>query len=252
MSAIGTPFADHLPEPATVQVAGRSVRLSPWYGFEGAVLLGIAPSLWLRDPGWLEVARRAAEARGWRRFLVQGTSLAQRQALESAGWVLVDELYVLFRRTSLPMPSVPPTARGVELRRGRAADLAEVLEVDHRCFEPFWVMNEAAFREAMQATPRTRYRVLASGDDDRVVGYAIFGLGAGEGYLQRIAVDPRFQGRGLATRLIVDGLRWTKRWRARRVGVNTQRTNQTALRLYQHLGFVVESEGIAIYAWPGR
>jgi len=233
-----------------VQVAGRSVRLSPWYGFDGAVLLGLAPALWLRDPAWLDIARRAAAARGWRRFLVQATTPAQRLALDAAGWVLVDELYVLFRRGSLELPPVPHTARGVEMRRGRAADTAELLEVDHRCFEPFWMMNEAALREALQATPRTRFRVLASADDDRVVGYAIFGLGAGEGYLQRIAVDPRYQGRGLATRLIVDGLRWAKRWRARRVGVNTQRSNETALRLYQRLGFEMEPNGITIYAWP--
>jgi len=247
---IGSSYTHSTPEPATVHVGGRSVRLSPWYGFEGAVLIGMAPSLWLRDPTWLSIARQAAQARGWRRFLVQATSLAQREVLEAAGWQRVDELFVLFRSGSRPIPPVPPTARGVELRRGRHADVPELLEVDHRCFEPFWAMNEAALREALGATPRTRFRVLTSGTDDRLVGYAIFGLGAGEGYLQRIAIDPGFQGRGLATRLIVDGLRWAKRWRARRVGVNTQRTNETALRLYQHLGFVVEPEGITIYAWP--
>lgn len=231
-------------------VGGVQVRFSPWYGSSGAVLLSAPPSVWVHNPDFLARVIALGRESGYSQFLVQATGEAQRQALSTAGYEQVDELYVLYRPSARPLPEVPATARDPRLGRGLRAHHEEVIEVDRRCFEPFWAMNHAALAEALLATPRTRFRVLTQGDEDRVIGYAIFGMGGGEGYLQRIAVDPEFQRRGYATRLIVDGLRWSKRWRARRVGVNTQRRNHTALQLYLSLGFELQSEGIAIYAPP--
>lgn len=231
-------------------VGGVQVRFSPWYGASGAVLLSAPPRAWVHNPDFLSRAMALGRESGFSRFLVQATSETQRRVLAGAGYQEVDELYVLYRSCTQPLPEIPATSRDVRLCRGLQAHHAEVIEVDRRCFEPFWAMNRAALSEALLATPRSRFRVLTVGDSDRVIGYDIFGMGGGEGYLQRIAVDPEFQRRGYATRLIVDGLRWAKRWRARRVGVNTQRRNRTALQLYLSLGFELQPEGIAIFASP--
>jgi len=231
-------------------VGGVQVRFSPWYGSSGAVLLSAPPRVWMHNPDFLARAMALGRESGYSNFLVQATSEAQREVLRAAGYEEVDELDVLYRSCAQPLPSVPATSTNARLGRGLRAHHEEVIAVDRRCFEPFWAMNRAALAEALLATPRTRFRVLTYGDADRVIGYAIFGMGGGEGYLQRIAVDPEFQRRGYATRLIVDGLRWSKRWRARRVGVNTQRRNHTALQLYLSLGFELQPEGIAIYAPP--
>jgi len=231
-------------------VGGVQVRFSPWYGSGGAVLLSAPPRVWVHNPDFLARAMALGRESGYSRFLVQATSEAQRQVLSAAGYEQVDELYVLYRSNGRPLPEVSAMPGLARLGRGLRAHQEEVIAVDRRCFEPFWAMNHAALAEALLATPRTRFRVLTYGDEDRVIGYAIFGMGGGEGYLQRIAVDPEFQRRGFATRMIVDGLRWSKRWRARRVGVNTQRRNHTALQLYLSLGFEMAPEGIAIYAPP--
>lgn len=184
---------------------------------------------------------------GYSRFLVQATGSTQKAVLASAGMREVDRLHVLFRRSALSLPQVPASAGTARIHRANQLHVDEVIRVDNACFEPFWAMNQLALAEAVAATPRSRFRVMTVGDSDEVAGYAIFGLGGGEGYLQRIAVDPRWQGRGFATRLIVDGLRWAKRWRTRRVGVNTQQRNENALKLYLKLDFELQAEGISIF-----
>ncbi len=203
----------------------------------------------MKERIWIDRARTAAAGKGYSGFLIQATSANQRETLESYGFRRVDELFVLFRSMALPPLEVSRQPRDLRFRRAREVDVAPVIAVDNRCFDAFWMMNTGALAEATMATPRSRFRVLTAGDEERVIGYAIFGLGAGEGYLQRIAVDPEWRGKGLATLMIADGLRWAKRWRARRVGVNTQQSNMAALQLYLKLGFVLEPEGIAIYSW---
>ncbi len=240
------------PRKATVlQVNGRPVRLTPWYGESGAALLAVAPQSWMGDPSWLLEARGVAFEYGFHECLIQATTGAQREVLLRKGFELLDELHVLYRPGFTDLPKIPSSGLLVSLRRARTIDYRRVIEIDHHCFEDFWKMNATALREATMATPRFRFRIASVGGADEIVGYAIFGLGAGEGYLQRIAVDPGWQGRGFATNLIVDGLRWARRWRARRVGVNTQTRNETAFRLYRQLGFVPQPERIAIFRLPG-
>ena len=212
-----------------------------------AVLVTAPPKVWVRDPEILMRAMAVGREMGYSRFLVQATGATQKTALLDYGFHEVDRLHVLFRRNALALPKVPESAAAGRLQRATSLHVDEVIRVDNACFEPFWAMNPLALSEAVAATPRSRFRVMTVGDSDVLAGYAIFGLGGGEGYLQRIAVDPQWQGCGFATRLIVDGLRWAKRWRTRRVGVNTQQRNENALRLYLKLGFELEAEGISIF-----
>ena len=64
------------------------------------------------------------------------------------------------------------------------------------------------------------------------------------GYLQRLAVHPDHQRAGLGGALVVDGLRWLRRWGAKEVLVNTQEGNEPAVRLYEALGFQLRPDGL--------
>jgi ribosomal protein S18 acetylase RimI-like enzyme len=64
--------------------------------------------------------------------------------------------------------------------------------------------------------------------------------------LQRLAVDPGHQRRGLGRALALDSLRWLKRRGVDRAMVNTQEHNDGALSLYQHLGFRLQPGGLAV------
>jgi len=68
-------------------------------------------------------------------------------------------------------------------------------------------------------------------------------------YLQRLAVHPDHQGRGIGTSLIADGLWWATRRGATELLVNTQERNGGALRLYEHLGFRRATAGLDVLRW---
>ena len=137
-----------------------------------------------------------------------------------------------------PVPDVP-------MRRAHESDRPAVLAVDASAFRPFWQLDEWGLREAIGATPVARFRVAADADD-RVIGYAISGRTHRRGYLQRLAVRPLSQGRGIGRALALDGLRWMRRRGVERAVVNTQLDNDAALRLYLSLGFREEPMGLAV------
>jgi ribosomal protein S18 acetylase RimI-like enzyme len=134
---------------------------------------------------------------------------------------------------------------GRRLRKAGLADRPAVLVLDGRSFPPFWQLDAAGLDEAITATPRTRFRV-ADGGDDTVVAYAITGRAGRRGYIQRLAVDPDIRRAGLGRALVLDGLRWLRRWRAEKVLVNTQEGNEAAAALYETLGFRREPTGLSV------
>jgi ribosomal protein S18 acetylase RimI-like enzyme len=159
-----------------------------------------------------------------------------------AGFEVHERLHLLVR--SLEQL---PRASGVAIRRGHMADRPRVLAVDASAFPPFWRLDASGLDDALGATPSSRFRVVAAPDGDRAtVAYAITGRAGPRGYLQRLAVDPAYQRSGIGAALVVDGLRWLKRWGAKEVLVNTQEGNEPAVRLYEALGFRHRPDGLAV------
>jgi GNAT superfamily N-acetyltransferase len=130
------------------------------------------------------------------------------------------------------------------LRRARRCDRVAALAVDARSFDPFWRLDEAGLDEAIDATPASRFRVAEHAGG--VIGYAVSGRAGSRGFLQRLAVEPDVRGQGIGTALVIDGLRWMKRRGATRAMVNTQERNESALQLYQRLGFQLQPGGLAV------
>lgn len=179
----------------------------------------------LADHGYVEVVTGALGHREQCGFL-------------EAGFAVREQLHLL-SRDLWALPQVP----SAPLRRGLRRERDQILSLDALAFPPFWRLDDTGLTEAMSATRRARLRVAAEG---RVLGYAISGRSGARGYLQRLAVHPSAQSRGLGRALVVDGLGWMRRRGADRVMVNTQADNQRALRLYQRLGFHLEASGLAV------
>ena len=125
-----------------------------------------------------------------------------------------------------------------------------MLGVDHRAFSPFWRFDQAGLEDAREATPTSRYRVIDDDPSGKVIGYAVTGRAGTVSYLQRLAVHPDHQGRGVGTSLTLDALRWAARRGATSMLVNTQEENRSALSLYEHLGFVREQNGLDVLERP--
>jgi ribosomal-protein-alanine N-acetyltransferase len=177
----------------------------------------------LRDQGFGGVVTSALRPQDVAGFVASGFSERER--------------LVVLRRSVLPLPGFDAAAAG-RLRRRRGDDLDRVLAVDHDAFEPAWRLDAQGIRDALDATPRARLRVATAGArPDEVVGYAICGRAGRTGYLQRLAVRPEDQGRGVGRALVADGLAWLARRHVEDVLVNTQESNHRAIGLYRSLGF---------------
>ncbi len=191
--------------------------------------------------------KRAASSLGYDNLLWQATEELTETAYRDLGFILRDRLHVLVA-WDLKLTKKQNLINRFTIRRARSTDIDAVLEIDHMCFEPFWQLDPQGIEEAMLATPRSRYRVIVDKTNyGTILGYSIFGQGAGSGYLQRIAVSPYHQRNGAATSLITDGFTWLRRWRCQKVSVNTQVTNENALALYLELGFKLQRQGLSLY-----
>jgi ribosomal protein S18 acetylase RimI-like enzyme len=160
------------------------------------------------------------------------------------GFVCVQRLALLRsnldRRTVLDLPRH-------ELRPVRGAQqLAIAARIDAAAFENGWDLDVEAIVDACRATPQHRIR-LAITAADRAAGYVITGRNGAAGFVQRLAVPPELEGQGIATSLLLDGLRWLQRRGVREVLVNTNFDNSRALDLYERFGFRLLPDSLRVY-----
>jgi ribosomal protein S18 acetylase RimI-like enzyme len=216
------------------------LRVGPWRG-DGTVA-HLAPG---RGRPTLATVHRAVEdlaANGYRTAITGALSAPDQLPFRQAGFEVHERLHLLVRN----LDRLPDTAPA-DLRRGHPSDRARVLEVDAAAFPAFWRLDGPGLTDALAATPSARFRVATDpAQGRRVIGYAVTGRAGPRGYLQRLAVEPGHQRTGIGGALVVDGLRWLRRWGAKEVLVNTQEGNEPAVRLYESLGFGLRPEGLAV------
>jgi ribosomal protein S18 acetylase RimI-like enzyme len=133
---------------------------------------------------------------------------------------------------SMRIPAGPPPFR---IRRFKADDLEGVLSVDAAAFDQFWRVDSWSVRCI------SRYclynRCVVAEEDGGVGGYSIAGTNGYGGFIQRLAVHPRFQGRGWGGALLGNQLAWMRSLGTRVYMVNTQRDNLAARATYLKAGF---------------
>ena len=220
-----------------LRLGGERLRVGPWRGDDRVAYIAPLPA---GGPSVDAVRAACSEltARGYSEVVTAALGPGEAHGFIAAGFTVRERLHLLAHDLAT-IPVAPP----ISTRRGRRHDRATVLEVDRAAFDSFWRLDETGFDEALTATPSSRFRV--SGDPD-AVAYAVSGRAGRRGFIQRLAVAPGEQRRGLGTALVIDGLRWMKRRGVDRAVVNTQERNETALALYQHLGFTVQPSGLAV------
>jgi ribosomal protein S18 acetylase RimI-like enzyme len=128
---------------------------------------------------------------------------------------------------------------------GSPEDLGEALRIDAAAFDPFWRFDGRALQEAMESTPRAVIHVVRR-PEGRLAGFAVTGMGQVIGYLQRVAVDPAWQRRGIGRSLVRTSARWARRNGARAIVLNTQAENRAALSLYEEEGYEVLGDELAV------
>jgi ribosomal protein S18 acetylase RimI-like enzyme len=158
-----------------------------------------------------------------------------------AGFIETDRLLLMERDLNgIDRPTTVIEAGGVE-------PIEELHRVDSEAFTARWRLGRLGLAESATATSRsTVFRVAAEGN---CVGFAIVGVALGAGYLQRLAVSPAAQGRGLGSDLVRASLRWARSHGARSMLVNTQVGNTAAASIYRRLGFNDVPGGLLLFKY---
>ena len=172
-------------------------------------------------------------------------SAAAAKPFELSGFVDIQHLALLrlsAGATSLLARSTPHHEIRT-LRTQRSLSLAARL--DQMAFASGWELDVEGIEEACRATPAHRLRLAVTATDEPA-GYMITGRNGTAGFVQRLAVDPKFEGQGVATSLLQDGLSWLKKRQVSDILVNTHLDNHRALALYQRLGFEQLPENLQV------
>ena len=131
----------------------------------------------------------------------------------------------------------------MRLRPASERDLATAAAIEQAAFTPHWWQSTATLRRRAASSSHFTVAELAGA----VAGYAQGEVHPPAAHLNRIAVHPAHQGRGLGTLLLCDALRAFWRQGARHVTLNTQADNARSHQLYRRFGF--EPTGDSVAAW---
>ena len=92
-----------------------------------------------------------------------------------------------------------------ELRAVRGSrQVATLARIDRAAFVDGWDLDATGILDACQATPQHRVRLAVTANDEPA-GYMITGRNGAAGFVQRLAVHPDFEGRGVASSLLIAG-----------------------------------------------
>ncbi len=162
-----------------------------------------------------------------------------RTTWEAAGFGLHADL-TLMRRS---LDRIPPPTHLV--LTGDSSDLSEALRIDSVAFDDFWRFDDRALEEAMAATSSSVLHVVRN-PEGGLAGFAVTGAGQTISYLQRLAVDPRWQSQGIGRSLVRTSARWAKKAGTRALMLNTPADNEAAIGLYETEGFQLLEEPLAV------
>ena len=222
-----------------IKWGSERARAGPWRGDRQVAYLSPVADAPLPSAAFIRRCLDQLAARGYRRVVTGALSPAESSGFLAAGFEVREKLHLLAHDLIRI-----PDAVSVPMRRALKRDHPAVLRVDHDAFPPFWQLDEDGLVDAVHATPQSRFRLTEA--DDEVTGYVITGRAGRRGYVQRLAVDAGQRGRGVGAALVIDGLRWLRRWRVEQAVVNTQLDNGSALQLYERLGFRRQAPGLSV------
>lgn len=224
----------------------RIVHKSPSPDDPDSVSVQIIPYRRLDDHEVQRVLAQVADndSIGRGRIVTSALASSEQTAFRAAGFVDREALHLLRHSLNdIPVQSGTP----VRTRAGRRTDLSAVLTIDRASFDRFWALDRDAFTAAKKATPTHRYRIALV--DGTIAGYAITGRAAQSSFLQRLGVAPEHRGKGIGSQLVIDAMNWAKADGASSMLVNTQTSNENALRLYESLGFALSAEKLMVLQW---
>jgi ribosomal-protein-alanine N-acetyltransferase len=121
----------------------------------------------------------------------------------------------------------PPTS----VREMNHDDVAMVSDIERRSYQFPW--SHGVFRDCLLAG----YLCLALIREERVAGYAILSVAAGEAHILNLCVDPDFRALGYGELMLDELLYRARSASVREIFLEVRPSNKTAIDLYRKKGF---------------
>ena len=124
------------------------------------------------------------------------------------------------------------TAVAIEIRRLALGDLDDIEEIERRAYPTPWSRSMFASELAKPTSI-----CLGAFEGERLVGYIVNSRYVDAWHVMNVAVDPRFQRRGIATQLLERLFELTADDERRGYTLEVRVSNRDAIALYEKLGF---------------
>lgn len=110
-------------------------------------------------------------------------------------------------------------------------DLEAIMEIERRAYRFSWTAG--IFRDCL----RVGYCCWCYEYNDRIEGYGVMSVAAGESHILNLTVRPESQRQGIGARLMRHFLQLARRHNADIVMLEVRPSNTPAVRLYEKMGF---------------
>jgi len=129
-----------------------------------------------------------------------------------------------------------------KIRRLTAEDYDRLIELWTECRLPVKPEGRDSRAEIVRQLGLPYVNFIAAESDGRVVGTVVASHDGRKGWVNRLAVDPAFRGRGLGRRLVREAEEWLE---AQGMGIFAcliEDWNEVSMELFQKLGYVKHGE----------
>jgi ribosomal-protein-alanine N-acetyltransferase len=134
------------------------------------------------------------------------------------------------------------TAVALDIRRLLLADLAAIEEIERRAYRTPWSRSMFA-----SEIGRGTSICLGAFEGEQLVGYVINARYVDAWHVMNLAIDPEYQGRGIATRLLERLFELTAGDDRHGYTLEVRVSNEVAIRLYEKLGFEIRGRRRGYY-----
>lgn len=247
-------LVEHTPRGGVLWNGSTTVRVRPWQHDPSRAFLLISgshgPTLRLPDPSVVQEWLDRLVDWGYRSVRTSALSPEPSATFTDLGFTSVQDLSLLSTvhdatkiHGRAPEPGVH-VVRRIPGRRHSSRITRTLLQLDRSAFGDEWCLDEDMFDESRTATRRSR--LFVAGNQMQPDGFVVVGATGSTGFVQRLAVAPHAQRRGVATRLVASALLWAARAGCGQSIVNTATTNEPALDLYRSFGFQPMDHGLTV------
>ena len=118
-----------------------------------------------------------------------------------------------------------------QLRLMTDADIAQVMVIEKRSYPFPW--TEGNFRDCL----KSGYYACVLEEQDKMIGYALMSMAAGEAHVLNICIHPQFRGNGLGRALLHSLEQTAKQNSVDMLLLEVRASNKVAITLYESMGF---------------